>query len=261
MSGNEIATNSKNSTPQSLGKTLVIAMLSCALLACSVGRVYQVKEQFCDFDNNFSYTTGDNPSFVFGQPVLLEKDVQAMIGYDPSEVLEDEKGLRHRYVIEKYTVQESPTEALTFELRYVRDSGKARLQSIHLPPEVAASGTLDSFTDPEAIAAAAAEICSSTTKLSLRSVEEDINPRFLENLPDKEQMIAMIGAPSWESEEENALIYEYHWLGSSAIEAPVRMVVWFDEADIKPLRMNTQYRFIRSRADLEKGKVNISYDF
>ncbi|MDX2500469.1 MAG: hypothetical protein QNL14_08145, partial [Deltaproteobacteria bacterium] len=104
MRNYEIAANPRNSIVNSVGKALTIALLSVAISACSVGRIYEVKEQFCDFDSNFSYTTGETPTFVFGQPVLLDTDVAAMIGHDPSEVIEDEKSLRHRYVIEKFTV-------------------------------------------------------------------------------------------------------------------------------------------------------------
>jgi hypothetical protein len=249
----------KKSPVKLAASVLTVAVASVALAACSIGRVSEVKEQFCNFESNFSYSTDDNPYLGFGQPVLLDSDVTAMIGYEPSEVIMDEQGMLHRYVIEKLTLDDSPAETLVFELRYDLSDGKSRLQSIHLPPQLAIAKNFEAYNDPETVAAAAAEICSSEVKFSFRPAEEDIDPRLLENLPDRSQMIAMIGAPSWESEEENAMIYEYRVQGSSDYDAPVRMAIWFDEANVKPLRMETRYRFIHSKADLEDGKVQISY--
>ncbi|MEH6588942.1 MAG: hypothetical protein V7746_01730 [Halioglobus sp.] len=238
---------------------LTIACTTAALSGCSIGRVNDAKGQFCDFDNNFSYSLGEQPSLVWSSPVLRDSDVEGIIGYRPTKVIATENGLTHRYVVEKFTLDDAPAERMTFEINYQVSDDIARLQSIVFPSEMSRGNYIERFSDPTAIAASAAEICSSSFEFSMRPFEQDIDPKLLADLPDKEDILAMMGAPSWQSEDEHALIYEYHVLGQKPHSDPVRMVVWFDEADVMPVRMETRYRFMRSRADLREGKVRMSY--
>lgn len=242
-----------------IGRGVLLAALGLTISACAINRVYEVKQQFCDFDENFSYSLGDQPQFTFNNPVVRASDVQTLVGYQPSEILADGDAVVHRYVVEKLTLDDSPADTFALNLRYQVRGGKARLQTVKLPAGMDRFGDRAELGDELAIAKAAEEICATDIKFALRPAEQDIDPRQLENLPSRSEVITLMGEPSWYSEEEDALIYEYYLQGAPKDEAAVRVVVWYDEAGIAPLRMETRYRDMRSLADFERGKVRFRY--
>jgi hypothetical protein len=247
-------------------RQLVIRMTTVAtagallLSGCALNRAFEVKQQFCNFDENFSYSLAQNPQLTFNNPVIRDSDVAGILGFTPTEVVNDEAGILHRYVAEKVTLDGSEGESYALDLRYVNTGGKPRLQSVQLPPGYQSVEDMVVMVDQEAIAEAAEKICNSGVQLAFRSVEEDIDPRHLEQLPSLDQLIAMAGEPSWYSEDNGAVIYAYQMRGVSDEDANVRVVVWFDEAGERPLRMATHYREMVSLADFERGKVTFSRD-
>jgi hypothetical protein len=236
----------------------VAGLLVVVLPGCALNRMYEVKQQFCDFDGNFSYSLGTQPEFVFHRPLILAKDVKTILGYDPTTVFADGNSVVHRYVIEKVTLDAIPGETYTFDLKYQADGKKKRLQSIQLPPELAAVD-YEAFSDPIAVSQAANEVCGASIASLFQSMEEDIDPRHLQNLPDRHELVSTLGAPTRESEEERALIYEYRISGDSAQENVLNMVVWFDEEGIKPVRMESRHRQMLSEANFEQGKIRFAY--
>ncbi len=86
-------------------KVSTVLCSALALTACSTSRVTALKEQFCDFDNNFSYAIGERPYFAFERPILVEGDIDKIVGYEPTELIQDGDEQVHRYVIEKFTLE------------------------------------------------------------------------------------------------------------------------------------------------------------
>ena len=240
-------------------KVTTVLCSALALTACSTGRVTTLKEQFCDFDNNFSYAIGERPYFAFERPVLVESDIDNIVGYEPTELIQDGDEQVHRYVIEKFTLENSEQQRYVLDLRYRKYDGAERLSSIHLPGGMGFAEELELALDPVEIAAAAQEICDARVKFRLGPSEEDIEPERLAKLPLRDDILAMMGPPSWESDEENALIYEYRFLGDQENDNPLKMVIWFDESNTLPTKMETHYRFLRSEADFEQGKIRYTY--
>jgi hypothetical protein len=236
----------------------VPGLLVIVLPGCSLTRMYEVKQQFCDFDGNFSYSLGAQPEFVFHRPVILAKDVKTILGYEPTIVLADGNTVVHRYVVEKVTLDATGGETYTFDLKYQSDGKTERLQSIQLPTELAAVD-YEAINDPRSLTEAANEVCGASVASLFQSMEEDIDPRHLQNLPDRHELISTLGAPSRESEEDRALIYEYRISGDTTREAVLNMVVWFDEEGIKPVRMESRHRQMLSEANFEQGKVKFTY--
>jgi hypothetical protein len=236
----------------------VPGLLVIILPGCALTRMYEVKQQFCDFDGNFSYSLGSQPAFVFHRPVILAKDVKTILGYEPTTVFTEGNSVVHRYVIEKVTQDAMPGETYTFDLNYEADEKIERLQSIQFPTELAAVD-YEAFNDSKALTEAANEVCGASVASLFQSMEEDIDPRHLQNLPDRHELVSLLGAPSRESEEERAFIYEYRISGDSTQEAVLNMVVWFDEEGIKPVRMESRHRQMLSEANFEQGKVKFTY--
>jgi hypothetical protein len=236
----------------------VPGLLVIVLPGCSLNRMYAVKQQFCDFDGNFSYSLGTQPEFVFHRPVILAKDVKTILGYEPTSVFAEGSSVVHRYVIEKVTLDAIQGETYTFDLKYEADGKKKRLQSIQLPTELAAVD-YEAFSDPKAMTEAANEVCGASVASLFQSMEQDIDPRHLQNLPDQLELVSTLGAPSWESEEERAFIYEYQMSGENSPEPVLHMVIWFDEEGIKPVRMESRHRQMLSEANFEQGKVKFTY--
>lgn len=236
----------------------VPGLLVIVLPGCALTRMYEVKQQFCDFDGNFSYSLDAQPEFVFHRPVILAKDVKVILGYEPTRVFSDGSSVVHRYVVEKVTLDDMGGETYTFDLKYETDGKTKRLQSIQLPTELAAVD-YEAFNDPKALTEAANEVCGASVASLFQSIEEDIDPRHLQNLPDRHELVSTLGAPSRVSEEERAFIYEYRISGDSSREAVLNMVVWFDEEGIKPVRMESRHRQMVSEANFDQGKVKFTY--
>ena len=72
--------------------TAVSGLLLLVLSGCALNRMYEVKQQFCDFDGNFSYSLGEQPQFVFHRPLILARDVKQMLGHEPTEIEAPDRG-------------------------------------------------------------------------------------------------------------------------------------------------------------------------
>lgn len=51
-------------------RRVTVLALVTVVSGCAIKRMYAVKEQFCDFEENFAYTLGDQPEFTFRNPVI-----------------------------------------------------------------------------------------------------------------------------------------------------------------------------------------------
>lgn len=229
-----------------------------ALGGCSYNRVNEVRNQFCDFDSNFSYSIEQPMEFVFRQPVLLDSDVRLFLGTQPTEIVSTENGEVHRYVIDKVRLDETFEEAFAVDLHYRKQRDNLRLQAVALAQGLDNFDWFNTKPELEEIAETAARICASGMTLGLLSREEDIDPRYLQALPTRRELLSLLGEPTFESEQENALIYEYRLRGASQDPVAARLVVWFDEAGVRPLQLVSRYRGMQSRADLIAGKVRYS---
>jgi hypothetical protein len=246
-------------TSRGWARVVAVVALVTVVSGCAINRMYEVKQQFCDFEENFDYTLGDRPEFTFINPVIRETDIHKLVGYQPTEISAEGDWMSHRYIVEKLTLDDSLGETFAVNLRYQLIDGKARLQNVQLPSGMERFGDGAELINEAAIAQSAADICNTAITLSLRSAEEDIDPEQLDNLPSRSEVIAMMGQPSWYAEEEGALIYEYYLQGADQGEAAMRMVVWYDDDGVKPLRMETRYREMLTLADFQRGKVKFSY--
>ena len=226
------------------------------LSGCSLNRVMAVKKQFCDFDSNFSYSLSGRPEIVFANPVILDSDVEWVIGYEPTHILHEASGVVHSYVFEKLHATED--QSFRFDLHYQLNGSEARLKSVQLPQQITSLDQFAVFDHGAEIAAAASKICNYRFRLALPSIEEDISPAQLETLPSREELIALLGQPG-SGLEEGALVYEYQIKGQTISEPAFRMAVWYDENGARPLHMEARYRMMGSRADFVQGKVHHFY--
>ena len=86
-------------------KTIITAVVAACLVAplsgCLVNRVVEVRDQFCEFDSNFTIDAENLTAFDFHRPILLDSDILWLAGATPTEISRDADGLSMLYVIEK----------------------------------------------------------------------------------------------------------------------------------------------------------------
>lgn len=238
---------------------LLTGVFLFVLGGCSFSRVATVKEQFCDFDSNFSYNLLGEPEVVFVNPVLLESDLEWVIGYEPTTISHREDGIVHSYIFDKVHETEEQSADFRFDLHYQLAGGKTLLKSIQFPGELTALEQFQAIDHAAEIAASADKICKLQFGFAMPSLEEDIDPAVLETLPSREELIVLLGLPSAEL-EEGGLVYEYKVRGQVQREPALRMVVWYDESGMRPSHMEMRYRFMGSKADFVAGKVHHFYN-
>jgi hypothetical protein len=236
----------------------VAAVFLLVLSGCSFGRVSTAKKQFCDFDNNFSYSLSGRPELVFANPVFLASDVKWVIGYQPTHIQEDKSDIVHSYVFEKVGGAESESSNFHFDLHYQQRGDDTVLKSIQFPPQITSLEQFKTIDFAGEIAASADTVCNYSVGFSMPSLEEDIDPAMLEALPSRAEVIGLLGPPSSEL-DDGALVYDYQVRGQVEEEPAMRAVIWYDETGTKPLRMESKYRFMGSRADFVQGKIHHFY--
>jgi hypothetical protein len=238
-----------------------VALAVVLVSGCALNRIYAAKEQFCDFEENFTYTLGDEPALVFQHPVIRASDVERLIRFGPSSVLPEQGEIVHRYEVEKVQIDGTGERVWALDLGYAAIDGKLHLKSVSLPYGRSQFETLEGIepiNEHEALARAAVEICQARPRLTLGPVEEQLDPRQLERLPSREELLAMAGEPSWISTEDGAMIYAYQVVGATLEEGGLSVMVWFDDSGEKPARVVTSFRGMRSDANLEQGVVRFS---
>ena len=228
---------------------------------CALNRMYAAKQQFCDFEQNFTYTLGDEPALVFANPVIRASDVGRLVRFEPSSVISQNSETVHRYDVEKVNANGDGDIVWAVDLGYTAIDGELHLKSVRLPfgrSQFEARDGIEPINEHEAIAQAAVEICHARPRLTLGPMEEQIDPRQLERLPNRDELIAMAGDPSWISADDGAMIYAYQVVGATLEEGGLSVMVWFDDTGAKPARVVTSFRGMRSDADLEQGVVRFT---
>ena len=62
--------------------------MALVLNGCLINRMVEVKEQFCEFDSNFSLDFAEPASFNMHHPVLLDRDILWLSDAEPTELID-----------------------------------------------------------------------------------------------------------------------------------------------------------------------------
>lgn len=211
---------------------VLAAFLALSLNGCLITRVVEVKEQFCEFDSNFSLEFAESAGFNIHNPVLLDKDIIWIAGAEPTEQYQNEDQLRMVFVLEKALPEPRPEDEIRVELTFDLIEGKYRLANVQFDPLM---NTIinPEFLDEKAINTATQTLCDTGWSFASTTVEMDISGQDLDELPNRQEILDWLGPPLERNEKEDSFSYEYRLKGSEADPVVASFTVWFDESTLR----------------------------
>lgn len=238
---------------------LLAGALSIGVSGCLVNRVMEVKQQFCDFDSNFTIDFSESPGVHFTHPVILDKDILWLAGADPTSVIRSNEQLNMFFIIEEDVPVPNPDNEIGFELEFTLLGDDFKLKQVRLDPKLNGIFNPD-YLDRESILASAQEICQTGLGFGSRSVELDLSDRDIDELPSRMEALELMGPPHALVDGGNGWTWRYRMKGDTSGDNGAQFTVWFDENSQKPLRMESQYAKYRTKADFIAKKVSMNVE-
>lgn len=240
-------------------RTVILFFILIPILyGCILERIYRVKNQLCDFDNNFQVETSEGLSVLLREPVLLDDDVTWLTGADPTELEVTGNELLMRYVAEKRGVISNDRNSLAVELRFVQMDGKYRLKEGSLGRNLTDVLTADLLTQ------CLASVCKSEKSLVNRSVFIDISNIDRSLLPSRSEVVGILGEPNRNENGGSVLSYEYQLRGDGPENTTAAIDAYYEGQDNAIGRIRVTYLRYSLDADFESGvamlKIHILND-
>jgi hypothetical protein len=232
----------------------VTATLVLGLSGCLVNRAAEVKEQFCDFDSNFSLQFADSAAVDIHHPVMLDKDILWMVDADPTETIISGNEKRMIFVMEKSGPAPDPADDIRVDLLFERLDGKFKLARIQFDPKLNAMMNPE-VLDQSAIDAGSKLMCETGYSLASTSVELDISGQDLDELPNRQEILELLGPPLELDPVSGSFTYEYHLRGNQDDPLKTRFTVWFDDTGQNLARMESSYSHFHTTTDFLQKKM------
>lgn len=246
------------------GLLLVLLILSVLLQGCFLDRLITLRSQTCAFDENFGINVDRNVEIEFYHPVLLEKDMPMIWGASPTTTSVSDTGSTMHYLFQRVpggadTGEAFLLEEFSLEFSFVPVDGELRLSKISssdLPVELLLAANTVSLSDFDEIAEYACEVeFNPFTRSMLLPLEQT----WFNELPSRDESIALFGMPGSTLDEGNGLVYEYKLTGSDAETHTAKLVVWFDEAGEKPLTVEAGFSRYQMQANLLTAIMKVQF--
>jgi hypothetical protein len=238
---------------------VLAAFLAIGLNGCLITRVVEVKDQFCEFDSNFSLEFADSAGFNFHHPVLLDKDVIWIADTQPTETYVNGSELLMVFVLEKTVPEPRLEDEIRIELNFALIDWKYRLSNVQFDPMLNTIINPD-FLDEKAIHTATQTMCETGWSFASTTVEMDISGQDLDDLPGRREILDWLGPPLERDAENDSFTYEYRLRGSEANPVLASFTVWFDESGQRPARMESSYSRFRTHTDFIEKTVSMKVE-
>ena len=229
-----------------------------ALSSCLLNRVVELKGQFCEFESNFSLQFDDSVDIYFNKPVLLDSDILWLSGAPPTKITKSADELTMTFVIEKVMSQPGyvpdPENDIQVDLHFGRFDDGFKLKHVRMDPKLSVLMNPD-FLSEEVINSAARDVCDTGWSFASTTLEMDISEQELSLLPNREEILELLGAPFDQVDQDTGFVYQYRLKGEKRESEFARLVVWFDETGEKPVRMESDYSRYHTKADFIEKKV------
>ena len=244
-------------------KTIIAAVVAVGLVAplsgCLVNRVVEVRDQFCEFDANFTIDSQNLTAFDFHNPVLLDSDILWLASATPTEISRTADGLSMLYVIEKVSEVPAPEQDLWLALDFEQSGKKHKLSRIRFDPKLK-NLVSPEYLDEDVIQSAAQTVCGYGLGMMSRSVRREIKEEKLELLPSRHEVIDWFGPPLEQDVTSGRMTYEYRLKSPDSEDHSARFSIWYDEQGIIPSRLESQYSRFHTVADFEALEVTMKVD-
>lgn len=237
---------------------MLTALVAAGLLsACLLTRLYEFKQQFCDYRDNFSFTTGDEFLVRLLNPILLDRDVIWLAGTEPTRREQDDQSQQMQWIVDKVlpspSVADPAFDQLYLDMDFMAEDGKYRLHQVRMDPR------FSYVLSPDLMERHAANVCSSSWLVFARSGEIDLADADLSGQPDRQEIIDYLGQPTANQRNESdgslGMLYEYRLRGSKRAEPQYRFEFWHDESSGELLRSKAISIRFSSTTDFIKKKM------
>jgi len=234
-------------------KWLITVTILLTLSGCLLTRVSVVKNQFCEFDSNFTLSMDGGMEFLFHDPVLLDSDILWLSASEPSEIIREGDFMAMNWVIEKVRPVPDPASDVEIRLNFIRNEDRFKLAQVRFDEKLSAVTGAGSI-DPELMETAINNVCNAGLSLASTRMKMEISERDIERLPSREEMFEQFGDPTETIEPGQVYAYEYRVKPNPDMpqQKPgktARVLVWFDPDGEKPIRMESHYSRYRTEAD------------
>jgi hypothetical protein len=246
----------RNAIPASkhfLATRAVLTALVCSvfLSGCLLTRLYAFKQQFCDYQANFAFSTEDNFRVTLSHPILFDRDVIFLAGAEPTASNEQPESRHLQWRVDKVlppgAANDPYFDELLTEMDFIRDEDDFLLQQVIMDKRFAY------VLSPDLMSRHASNVCSSSWLVLGRSGEIDLGDADLSNQPRRQEIIDYLGQPTAITDEGMGILFEYRLRGSKSKDPQYSFAFWHDPETGELLRSaTTSIRFVSTTDFVQK---------
>jgi len=230
---------------------LLPVVLLLQLSGCLLTRVYAFKEQFCDYQSNFTFVIDDGVTMRMHQPVLRDADVIWLLGAQPPRRSDGREKLEMLYVVEKDIAVNPSDYAIPLRLDFVQKNGQMLLNAGMIDKNLSAMIT------PGLIEETVSHACTAQTRMVSKSVHFDLSDLDLDDIPTPEQIIAALGPPNEKKLDGALLQYRFRLQGAGPEVEKSFARIWLDGTRTKVERVQFRYLIYQLDANFVSGEGSI----
>jgi hypothetical protein len=235
---------------------LLIVFLSVALFlnGCILERILRVKNQLCDFEENFQIEISEGFHVFLREPVMLDEDITWLAGASPSEQQTIGEQLVMAYIAVRNGVHADDQYDLPIKLRFIRLDGEYRLKEGYL------SKNLTAMLTDELLTQIMQSVCKSEKSLIKQQIVIDISTLDRTLLPVRSEITGILGPPNPNKGIEHTLRYDYQLKNNDDADKETTIEIEFDESNQRILRIRVKYLRYNLDADFDRGEAILSVD-
>jgi len=221
---------------------------------CIFERIFRVKKQLCDVEENFQIEVRPGFRVILREPVMLDEDITWLAGAEPSGQMLAGDQLVMTYLAERKSAPSEEKYDLPIKLQFVRLEGEYRLKEGYLGENLADLLTVELLTQ------LMQSVCESEKSLVKQHVIIDISSLDRTLLPNRSEITRILGPPNPNSNRGQRLVYDYEFKNNDAEDIAAVIEIYFDDSDNRPDRLKLKYLRYHLDADFKKGVAILKVD-
>lgn len=246
-----------------VARAVLTALVATFVLSgCLLTRLYAFKQQFCSYEENFSFSTKDEFRIELLNPILRDSDVIWLAGAEPSHSQQDEQSRQLQWIVDKVlpegTAPDPAFDELSVAMNFQADDDRFLLHQVHMDQRFAY------VVSPDLMERHADNVCNSSWLVFGRSGEIDLGDADLSDQPGRQEIIDYMGQPTVDTgnavvrddgEESLGLRFEFRLRGSKREQPQYSFEFWHDARSGELLRSTTNSIRFTSTTDFVEKKM------
>lgn len=237
-------------------RTVLVSSALGALLVlpgCMIDRVYTMRAQMCGTEDSIHISEADGLHVSFLNPVIHASDVKWLSGVQPHSETYSQGQLAMQYLVSKTGAPESDNFAVPIELGFREIDGKYKLAQMDVTTD------LPFDLGPERIDRMTQSACKNDLNPFARTIAITLAPEDLEELPGRDEVFSLVGAPNWANDDATRLRYEFSIAGTTEDTGLIIVNLEYDASGNRLLSMTSSYSHFTINADFQSGEVSTSF--